>query len=106
MTDELRETLQQKYPAFYQGLLMHNLPHDFKPDRERTREAMSMMSRTQCRTCDKMEAEMRCTGCGVARYCNTVCQAQDWTNHKQYCSFDRIIYQALKDSLNNGHVDE
>ncbi len=39
-----------------------------------------------CNFCGAANAVMKCTGCHVARYCDEVCQADDWERHRPTCA--------------------
>ena len=43
-----------------------------------------------CHWCSKVSKDkLRCTRCGVAFYCNTSCQRNDWKRHKLWCNKSR-----------------
>jgi len=107
MSTEFAQALQRDEPAFHDYLMQHQIPADFKPDAEQTKEVLATMKRNQCRFCDRdCEAQFRCSACKVARYCDKECQTLDWEKHKTVCKWDRMIAQSLKDGQQNGHVDE
>lgn len=38
-----------------------------------------------CRTCNNVNAALRCSACKSVTYCNENCQRTDWPKHKKFC---------------------
>ena len=41
-----------------------------------------------------------CSACLQAKYCSSVCQANDWNNHRTICSFQPVASVSLRKSEN------
>lgn len=39
-----------------------------------------------CESCSKIDSSMTCSGCEIARYCNSDCQKKHWRKHKKDCA--------------------
>jgi len=47
----------------------------------------------QCEHCNKKDCKLKCSQCLYSYYCSTVCQKQDWKNHKIICKFLNRYYK-------------
>lgn len=59
-----------------------HVPPDFRPDPV---AALRILDRDQCWTCERSGAPLRCSVCGLARYCGPACQSQAKPQHTLYC---------------------
>jgi hypothetical protein len=105
MASEFVETLKREHPDLVRYLEQRDISN-FKPDPTRISNALASMKRPACWTCETPNAQLRCTGCRVARYCNKECQALQWDEHKPMCALTRGLSQSLKEGLFQGHADE
>jgi hypothetical protein len=57
-----------------------------------------------CNACRRENPKMRCTGCKTAYYCNSTCQASDWTLHKQLCKAKGTAEERQTKAIQDGNL--